>query len=122
MLALPPCVIYNPIMLLLITKKIAPEELKKISEDFDGYIKIVADLERGILTGGGKRHVEGEQRLLSEGSKQENLWGGGLDLKSREIDYNSIINIRPSQGNPSRDIMSDELRKKFNKIVQELLL
>lgn len=93
-----------------------------MSEDFDGYIKLVVDIEQEILAGGGKRHVEGEQKLLSEGSKQENLWGGGLDLKSREIDYNSMINIRPSQGNTSRDIMSAEVRDRFDRIVKELLL
>ncbi len=109
-------------MILIIDKKASDEKIEKISEDFQGYIKIVVDVEKGILAGGGKRHVDGEQKLLSEGSKQENLWGGGIDLDTKEIDYNSIINLRPSQKNPSRDILSEDIRKDFDKIVYELLL
>lgn len=109
-------------MLLIIQKKATDEEIKKMSEDFDGYIKAVIDIERGILAVGGKRHFEGEQKLLGVGSKQQDLWGGGVDLKTNEIDYNSIINLRPSQDNPSRDIMSAEIRKKFDKIIKDLIL
>ena len=87
-----------------------------------GFIKVVVDIERGILVGGGQRHVEGEQKLLQEGSKQENLWGGGFDTETKEIDYNSMINLRPSADNPSRDILSSKIRKMFDKIVKDLLL
>lgn len=109
-------------MLLAINKKATQEEIKKMAEDFDGYIKVVVNLELKILAGGGKRHVEGEQKLLNDGSKQQNLWGGGVDLETKEIDYNSIINLRPSQDNPSRDIMSSEIRKEFDRIVKDLIL
>lgn len=109
-------------MLLIIWKKATQEELKKMAIDFDGYVKLVVDVGQGILAGGGKRHLEGEQKLLKEGSKQEDLWGGGLDLETKEIDYNSIINLRPKQNNPSRDILSLEVRNKFDRIVKDLLL
>ena len=108
-------------MILIITKKATTEELKKMAEDFDGYIKIVVDTKKEILAGGGKKHVDLEQLLLENGSLQENLWGGGLDLENREIDYNSMINIRPSQQNLSRDIMSFKIRKIFDKVVNMLL-
>lgn len=109
-------------MLLVIRKKAVPRQIKQMAEDFNGYIKLVVNIEDEILIGGGKRHFEGEQRLLKTGSKQYNLWGGGLDLETKEIDYNSIINLRPSQDNPSRDILSKEIRQKFDKIVKDLLL
>lgn len=108
-------------MLLVITKKATQEEVKRMAEDFEGYIKLVVDIKLSILAGGGSRHVDGEQKLLSEGSKQEDLWGGGLDLETKEIDYNSVINLRPTQENPARDIMSSEVRLKFDKIVQDLI-
>ena len=69
-------------MLLLIKSKADEETLKKVAEDLDGYIKFVVDVEEGILTAGGKMHFEGEQLLLAGGSRQENLWGGGLDLET----------------------------------------
>lgn len=109
-------------MILIVSKKATKEELQEMAEDFSGYIKVVVDVDRGILTGGGKRHVDGEQKLLEEGCKQENLWGGGLDLETGEIDYNSMINIRPTQQNLSRDIMSQEIRGKFDEIVKKFLL
>lgn len=109
-------------MLLVIKKKAIKKHIKKMAEDFDGYIKFVIDVEKGILAGGGKRNFEGEQVLLAEGSSQSDLWGGGLDLETREIDYNSIINLRPNQNNPSRDILSVEIRKKFDTIIKRLLL
>lgn len=93
-----------------------------MAKDFDGYVKLVVDIERKFLAGGGERHFDGEQKLLREGSKQENLWGGGLDLETKEIDYNSVINLRPRQKNPSRDVLSVETRDKFEKAVKKLLL
>lgn len=110
-------------MILIITKKATKEELEKMAEDFGGdYIKVVVDVEREILAGGGERHVDAEQLLLKDGSKQHNLWGGGLDPKTKQIDYNSMINLRPSQGNPSRDVLSSDIQKDFAKIVKDLLL
>lgn len=109
-------------MLIIVSKKAAKEQLKKMAEDFDGYIKVVVDVGRGILAGGGKRHLEGEQKLLEEGSRQADLWGGGLDLETKEIDCDSVINLRPQHDNPSREILSKEIREKFDKIVKEFLL
>lgn len=110
------------VMILVLDKEATGEQLKKVAEDFDGiYIKVVVDIEREILAAGGERHFDAEQKLLKNGSKQADLWGGGVDVKSGEIDYNSMINLRPSQDNPSRDILSAEIRKKFDKIVRKLL-
>ncbi len=108
-------------MILIIDKKATDEEIKKMAEDLDGYIKVVVDIELEILAGGGKRHVDSEQILLKAGSRQENLWGGGYDMEAKQIDYNSMINVRPRQQNMSRDIMSAEIRSEFDKIVKALL-
>ena len=109
-------------MIIIIIKKATKSEIKKMAEDFDGYIKLVIDVEKEIVAGGGMRHFEAEQKLLQQGSKQTDLWGGGLDWETKEIDYNSIINLRPRQNNPSRDILSLTIRTKFDKIVNKLLL
>jgi len=108
-------------MLILVKEKISGEDLKKAALDLDGYIKFVVDLEKDILTAGGVRHVEGEELLLKEGSKQENLWGGGLDLETGEVDFDSMINIRPNQGNLSREVLNSEIRNKMSVIVNNLL-
>lgn len=109
-------------MVLIVNKKATTKQLDKIAKHFSGYIKIVLDIEKEILAGGADRHCEEEKALLETGSKQENLWGGGYDATTKEIDYNSIINLRPNQGNPSRDILAEETRKKFDNIVKKTLL
>lgn len=108
-------------MLMLITSKANEETLKKAAEDLEGYIKFVVDIEKKILTAGGLRHFDGEQLLLQNRSKQENLWGGGLDLETGEIDFDSMINIRPNQGNTSREVLAGEIRQKIEVIVRDLL-
>lgn len=108
-------------MLLIIYKKATSAEIANMSKDYEGYIKLVVDVEKKILAGGGEKHFDAEQKLLKEGSKQENLWGGGIDWDTKEIDYNSMINLRPGQNNPSRDIMSADIREKFDLIVKKLL-
>ena len=60
-----------------------------------------------------------EKELLSKGSKQVDLWGGGVDTVTREIDFDSLINVRPGV-NASHVLMDTELRKKFEVIVRRI--
>ncbi len=113
---------YNTCMILLIRTKATQAQLTEMSVQYDGYIKVVVDVARGILAGGAERHVDEEQALLDDGSAQADLWGGGFDRETKEIDYNSMINLRPGQGNPSRDILLADIRKQFDTIVRKLLL
>lgn len=108
-------------MLIIIKEKADEEILKKVSEDLEGYIKVVVDIKKGILTAGGLRHFEGEELLLKDGSKQHDLWGGGLDLETGEIDFDSMINLRPNDNNSSREVLSAEIRKEMEKIIKGLL-
>lgn len=106
---------------MIIREKASKKQIEEMAKHFEGYIKVVVDLERGILSGGGDRHFDEEKILLADGSLQKNLWGGGYDTKTKEVDYNSIINLRPNQNNPSRDILSLEVRQKFDDIIKNLL-
>ncbi len=62
------------------------------------------------------RHFEGEQVLSKQGSKQSQIWGGGVDLETKEIDYNSFINIRPSDDNTKNEIQSEDIKAKYKKL------
>jgi hypothetical protein len=106
---------------MIITGRASKEQIAEMAKRFDGYIKVVVDIEKEILSGGGDRHFDEEQALLNNGSSQKNLWGGGFDVKTNEVDYNSIINLRPKDNNPSRDILSLGIRKRFDAIVGKLL-
>jgi hypothetical protein len=107
-------------MLLIIRSKIDPETRKKVAEDFKGYIKVVVDIRRKIISAGGEKHVDGEQLLLKDGSRQEDLWGAGLDLETNEMDFDSIINLRSIQ-NTSREILDSNIRQQVESITRFLL-
>ena len=73
------------------------------------------------MTIGGLRHYLGEQLLLQDGSYQKDLWGGGVDLESKEIDYESMINIRPPT-NSSREALDPGIRAQMKAIVDKLFV
>lgn len=92
------------------------EETEKLKEVFDTYIKTVIDVKNKICSAGMDRHFEGEEILLKQGSKQENIWGGGIDSETLTIDFNSFINIRPRDKNTSNEILDPKLRKTYEKL------
>lgn len=100
-------------MIITKTKPFTPDEIQKLKEEFDVYIKTVIDIEKKICSAGMNRHFEGEEILIKQGSKQTNIWGGGIDLATQEIDYNSFINIRPRDNNPKNEIQSEKIKKKY---------
>ena len=105
-------------MVLTKAEPFSKKEIEKIRELFDVYIKTVIDVEEKICCAGIDRHFEGEELLLKQGSKQSNLWGGGLDLETTTIDCNSFINIRPNNGNTSNEIQDPEIRRKFEELMR----
>ena len=105
-------------MIINSNKPYSKEEIKKLRECFDVYIKTVIDLENKICSGGAEHHFESEEILLKKDSKQKNLWGGGIDLNTMIIDCNSFINIRPKQNNPANEILDLKIRKRFEKMMK----
>ncbi len=105
-------------MIFVIITKSTPytkEEIQKLREQFDPYIKTVIDLKRKVCSAGCDRHFESENILIEQGSIQEDVWGGGIDLDTKEVDFNSFINIRPNK-NPSNDILDEKRRKLYNEL------
>lgn len=105
---------------MIITKKepFTIEEIKKLKECFDVYIKTVIDVEKKICSAGMDRHFEGEKILLDQRSPQSDVWGGGIDIETKEIDYNSFINIRPLDNNTSNEIQNLNIRKKYEELTK----
>lgn len=110
----------------IIREKITKDKLKKLCEDsFGEAIKIVIDIDKGILAAGGDLHADEEAILLEDSSKQESFWGGNFypwKNASQRIEYLALINIRPSQGNKSMQIENSSIREKFKQIIEKLLL
>lgn len=94
------------------------EEIDKLKEVFDVYIKTVIDIEKKVCSAGSDRHFESEKILLQEGSLQDNIWGGGIDLETKIIDFNSFINIRPKQNNTSNEIQDKKICEKYKELTE----
>ncbi len=109
-------VVENPITL---------DELRAIAKErFGDMVKAVVDLERKNMAIGGELHADEEAMLLDTGSKQEDLWGFNIYLdQPREswLEFDSMINIRPSQGNRSLNVENPEIQKKIQDIVDSLI-
>ncbi len=106
-------------MVILVGEKVSKEDLKSAAEDYFGeYIKIVVDVETGAMAVGGEWHADGERLMLNAGCQQANLWGGGLDLKTNQINYSAMTNIKPLV-NKTHVIEDSKLREIFNNIVKQ---
>ncbi|MCD6583104.1 MAG: hypothetical protein J7K71_00220 [Candidatus Omnitrophica bacterium] len=111
--------------MILVDKEISLEELKKIAhQSFGNLVKAVVDVEKEIMVIGGELHSDEEEFLLRRGSQQENLWGINIypDLENKEwIEFDSVINLRPSLGNLTRGVDNPKIREKICKIVNKLI-
>ncbi len=105
---------------MIITKSqpFTKEEIVKLQEVFDTYIKTVIDIEKEICSAGMDRHFEGEKILLDQGSKQSDIWGGGIDLETKIVDFNSFINIRPNDNNTGNEIQDAQKRSPYEKLTK----
>lgn len=112
-----------PIM--LVEQKIEKSELDLLAKErFGDMVKAVVDVSRSIMMVGGDLHSDAEALLLEQGSKQRDLWGINLyPEKSKEewVEFDSMINLRPSQSNYSRGVTDPEIRKKIINIVELLV-
>ncbi|RJR28297.1 hypothetical protein C4564_05730 [Candidatus Microgenomates bacterium] len=95
-----------------------PDEIEKLKEQFEVYIKTVIDINTKTCSAGMDRHFEGEKILLEQGSNQSDIWGGGIDTETLEIDFNSFINIRPKDNNTKNDIQDEKTRNKYKKLTE----
>lgn len=116
--------VYNESMIKIISSPLSRHELVSLAQEgFGDFIKGVVDIERNVVAIGGELHADEEALLLSQGSKQENVWGVNLyPEKSVDewIEYNSMINIRPLKANRSRGVEDPAVRKKIVEVVTSL--
>jgi len=105
----------------IITKELTINELKQIAvSTFGNLVKAVVDVDREIIAVDAELHSDLEALLLENGSKQKSLWGINFypELGQDEfIEFDSMINMRPSHGNKSRSVDNEEMRKKIIEIV-----
>ena len=93
-------------------------------KQFGDWIKAVVDVSRGVMAVGGDLHADDEALLLASGSRQRDLWGINLypDEEGRDwIEFDSMINIRPRDGNRSRGVDDERMRARTRRVVASLI-
>ncbi len=109
----------------VVESPISREKLASIATNqFGNLVKAVVDIERGIMAIGGELHADEEAILIERGSSQENLWGINLypaNVGDDFVEFDSMVNIRPSQGNNSRNVEDSEIQEKIRIIVGQLV-
>jgi len=91
---------------------------------FGNFVKAVVDVEKGMMVVDAELHADEEAYLLEKGSQSKALWGINIypGLKNEEwIEYDSMVNLKPAQGNRTRGIDDPEIREKIIKIVSGLV-
>jgi hypothetical protein len=109
----------------LVHSPIPPADVRRLAEEsFGDFVKAVVDVRRRCMAVGGELHADQEALLLQEGSTQGDLWGiniyPGLPAESM-VEFDSIINIRPAQGNRSRAVEDPQMRDTILSVVRSLL-
>ncbi len=110
----------------IIRDNISINELKKMAKNtFGNLVKAVVDVEKEVMAIDAELHSDEEETLLQSGSKQQDLWGINIYPEKSDdswIEFDSMINLRPSQGNRSRGIENPKIKEKIKNIVNKLLL
>ena len=109
-----------------IVDSISIKELKEMANKMFGeLVKADVDVKKRIVILDMPMHYDGEQKLLLDGSSQNDIWGINLhpeDFGTDDfIEFDSMINIRPSQGNTSKNILDESVRKMIIEIIAEVV-
>ena len=106
----------------IIAKILSLDELKQMAAaTFGDLVKAVVDVDREIIAVDAELHSDLEALLLEDGSKQKSLWGINFYPEIKDdgfIEFDSMINMRPSQGNKSRGVENEEIRREIIGIVE----
>ena len=109
----------------IIRQSVDRSELRILAQArFGDMVKTVVDIARGIMAAGGELHSDEEALLLEDGSLQRDLWGINLypdESGDGWIEFDSMINVRPSENNRSRDVESADTRDQIRRAVHALV-
>ena len=110
----------------IVSSPVSVDDLRRLAgEQFGDFVKAVVDVGRGVMAIGGELHADEEALLLEDGARQVDLWGINLypgRPAADFIEFDSMINLRPSQGNRSRGVEDAEVRRRILDVVTRLVV
>ena len=108
-------------MIIVLNRKITPEELIQAREVYNDYIKTVIDVEKNILAVGGEFHIDCEEVLIAQGSKLQNLFGGGYRISTKKVEYMAMSNYKPTMNMLTYEVMDPKIREQIYNLTKEYL-
>ncbi len=108
-------------MIHILKEPATPLQVQEMLQEYETMIKIVVDIRKHLLSGGGEMHADCEAVLLDDGSEQDDLWGANWYPNEQRIEFESLINIRPRLGNRSIVIQDENLRRQVESVTREIL-
>ena len=110
----------------IIREPVTLSDLKQMATRmFGDMVKAVVDVDRDVMAVDADLHSDLESALLSDGSQQPHLWGINLypELSGDQfIEFDSMVNLRPSQGNRSRGVEDETIRNRIATIVKQRVI
>lgn len=107
----------------ILQETIKPADLANSEAIFEGpMVKGVVDIKRKLLAIDAGLHADLEKMLLEDGSNQDDVWGINLwyeDEGDNFIEFDSMINVRPRQGNRSRSVESPVVQQQIIEVVRQ---
>jgi hypothetical protein len=91
---------------------------------FGDMVKAAVDVGRGVMALGGELHSDEEALLLEDGSVQGDVWGINIypaEAGDAWIEFDSMINVRPSANNRTRGVDDPALRSRIRAVVDALI-
>jgi len=108
-------------MIHILKEPATPLQVQEMLQEYESMIKIVVDIRKHLLSGGGEMYVDCETALLDDGSEQDDLWGANWYPNEQRIEFEALINIRPRLGNRSIVIQDESLRRQVESVTREIL-
>jgi len=105
-----------------ITKPLTKKQIVLLRRRYGRYVKVTVDIVKRVIVVGCELHADGAALLEKDGSVSENLWGGGINWQTKQVDASAVFNLKPRLGNNSMEILDPEIRRKFVEIVESYLL
>lgn len=115
--------LYTAIMeIKILTEKMKMEDVRALAEHWYGtMIKGTVDIAERKVALGGDYHIESGEILIRQGSKSGDVWGFNIRFEEDEngvLEFDSMVNIKPVQGNKSRSILDENIVKIAEEVIR----